>query len=495
MNDQNFKDLAPEVLQGTLEADLLEEWEAHRLSSPQAAQFFAALAAEQDASTRRLETVRSRRLQSAAPPAELQRVPRGFVLMVMGAAVIGATLAAGLMFSLLGPGPTGQKSSNAPWVAAQNDNRPAPVNDPLHQPPAGNQPPGNKPAQNKPAVNAPGETARPDTQPTTPPTEPESECRIVALRDAAFCIKHFGTESWIEGDEKTGLAPGDRIKVSRGTLVLESRDTTVICGNKADLELPKNWDAPAFKAVSGRILVRRGQTGTPASLAIPQGALIFTAASFALQVEPGTSEVSISEGTLSFARDGQTESLAAPSFVLLGARVAIEPLSASRLALLEEEFRGPREVLLAWDFEGSTLPCSQGRRLSPGVRGSHGALGWSLQHAFLGDESGETFNPAGNSRLRFWVRSNAARIRVSFVEGQGLASHCWFDDIEVQTLQQWTLIDVALAEFKPQDKGCRPWVGGRCSSLQFRMRLEPRSAIMPSERELALDEVEVYTPK
>jgi hypothetical protein len=271
---------------------------------------------------------------------------------------------------------------------------------------------------------------------------------------------------------------------------LEIGGASVQCSAAADLELPAKPDG--FMLVrAGRFVAR--SDGALSQWAAPQGTVTFSRATVALLVESGTSELSIASGSVVCARDDKRETFNGPLFVLMGSRLSPRALDEKAALAIEQELSAPREVGLRWDFEGD-LPCALGVRSASGANDSKGALAASIEFAAIGSDKPAEFTPAKNSRLRLWVKTNAPTVRLSFIVGAGSSARTWFLNKEV-TGKDWQSVDVALTEFRPLDDAIAGWEGKVCGYLQFRMRFEDRSNVMPSERVLVIDEVEIYTPK
>ncbi len=486
MDLATFRRLTPQALQGRLDEELQLEWEQARDQDPEAAAFCTAYALEHDQRTRRLERAVSQRLQPALESPRTVIVPRYWVFMVVGACVVGATVAAAIMISILGPRiaerarasatPRITPGVNAPEVAANNAPRiPA-------LPESSPQPKANRPPEPPPR----------DPPPVDKPAAQTPVGVVESLRDGAFRCRSRGQSTWSEGQEGTKLFAGDRLRVSRGSLVLRAAETRVTCREGAEIELAKDWANAGFTLHGGQALFARSE-GPSVTLHFGQGVLRFGEAAFALQAELGTSELSLVSGRLQIEHVSGLNELAAPAFVLIGTRISVQALETSKAAMLEAELLGPRRTHLAWDFESGDLPCPSGRRVTPGFKDSRGALGSSLEFAWLGGESAQRFRPTPSARLRFAFRTNAPVVRVSFVAGLGAQAQNWSASIQVKAPGQWQQVDLALAEFVRTDKGIQTWQGRECHSLQFRMRFDERSPVMPSERELQIDDVEVYS--
>lgn len=486
MDLATFRRLTPQALQGRLEEELQWEWELVRDRDPEAAAFCAAYALEHDQRTRRLERAVSQRVQPAPESPMTVIVPRYWVFMVMGACVVGATVAAAIMISILGPriaeraranaAPRITPGANAPEVAANSAPR------------VGTQPESSP----RPTQNRPQDPLAQEPPPVEKPA-PQAPVGVVeSLRDGAFRCRARGQTTWSEGQEGAALFAGDRLRVSRGSLVLRAAETRVTCREGAEIELSRDWSSAGFTLHAGQALFARGEP-TPVTLKFGQGVLRFGEAAFALQAELGTSELSLVSGRLQIEHISGSSELAAPAFVLIGTRISVTALDGARAATIEADLLGPRRTHLAWDFESGDLPCPGGRRVTPGFKESRGALGSGLEFAWLGGESAQRFRPAPTARLRFAFRTNAPVVRVSFVAGLGAQAQNWSTTIVVKTPGQWQQADLTLGEFVRMDKGIQTWQGRECHSLQFRMRFDDRSPIMPSERELQIDDVEIYS--
>ena len=177
----------------------------------------------------------------------------------------------------------------------------------------------------------------------------------------------------------------------------------------------------------------------------------------------------------------------------LAARIERKSLSSAELRALDNEFRPPRETLMAWDFEGA-LPCALGRPVPGGAWGSTGARAASPDFAAIGSEKAGEFTPALNSRLRFWVKTNAPTMRISFGVSSGAVPRIWVMQREVHA-GEWQLVDVPLADFVAPAKDEQGFAKHPVGFVQFRMRFPDRSPVMPSEQMLLIDDVEIYTPK
>lgn len=421
------------------------------------------------------------------------RVPRAWVFMVMGASVIGAALAAIAMVTWLVPRlsrneaarvnapqvPVNAPAANQPVIIAE-DTGPVPVKAP---------PPVNPP---KPPVNREGPPKE-----EFPPPVVEEKPAIAELSfgaDCAFRVRPRGGE-WFEGNVQTRLGWNDRIQVRAGTLTLTCAGVAIRCNPRSDLELVRNAAREGELGVTvreGRLLVS-GNGPASCIFTTPVAKLSFKSARFALEVWPERSEVSVVEGSIEADLGAKVEAVGAATRAALTSRIERKSLSSAELRVLDNEFRPPHATLMSWDFEGEN-PCSLGKLVTGGVWGSAHALAASPDFAAIGSEKAGEFTPALNSRLRFWVKTNAPAIRVSFGVSSSAVPRTWVMLREVGA-GEWQLVDVPLADFLPPAKDTQGFAGHPVGFLQFRMRFPDRSPVMPSEQSLQIDDVEIYTPK
>ena len=413
--------------------------------------------------------------------------------MVMGASVIGATLAAIVMVSWLAPRLSRNEAarSNAPQTS---NNAPA-ANEPAQRaeeagPAPIKAPPPVKPPS--PPVNREG----PPKEEFPPPVVEEQPAiaELIVNAGCVFRVRPRGGE-WVEGSAQTRLGWNDRIQVRAGTLTLTRGALAIRCHARADLDLVQvagNPEETGATVREGRLLVARTGGGACA-FATPVARLTFASARFALEVWPERSELSVVEGSLAVDLGAKPERVVTGSLATLAARVEMRALTSVELRALENEFRPPRDVLLSWDFEGE-FPCSLGMLTQGGALGSARALAASPEFAAIGSEKAGEFTPALNSRLRFWVKTNAPSVRISFGVSSGAVPRTWFMLRELSG-SGWQLVDVPLAEFVAPAKDTQGFAGHAAGFIQFRMRFPDRSPVMPSERMMQIDDVEIYTPK
>jgi hypothetical protein len=274
------------------------------------------------------------------------------------------------------------------------------------------------------------------------------------------------------------------------TLALDG--TTAQCFEQSDVECPVEVGR-SIVLRAGRVLVTREQ-GTSVSWALPQAGITFGKAKLSILADGVFSEVAVVQGSIRAERPGEAREFTGPIVAVLGARFTAQPLDSRKHASLLDELRGPRVTHLLWDFESETLPCALGRRASPGAADSRGALMQSREFAALGSERAGDFKAPANARLRFFFNTNAPVLRISFTSGSGRGARQWYTQVDIAG-NEWKPIEIALGDFKPLDDGMTPWPGEDCGHLQFRMKFPQHSEIMPSERRLLIDDVEIFSPK
>ncbi|CAG0928030.1 hypothetical protein PLCT1_00582 [Planctomycetaceae bacterium] len=427
---------------------------------------------------------------------KMVRVPRAWVFLVMGAAILGAGVASVAMVS---------------WIVPRlAKNEAARVNAPLNAPvnPSANEPAVNRegPRANVPAEPPPAKppVIPPDTRTTPPKEEPppppppdptpqHHTDRVWELpAGAAFKYKAAGG-AWVDGTEKTELSAGMRIKVSSGRVTIEFCKSRVIALSGCDLTLERKAGGDALTLHDGSLFIDGSCVQGPLGLNLPQQAVVLEGAILAARAASDLSELELMDGSAKFG-DQEVSGRDVPVSIAFGAATLKRALSHQRAAEIENSLRPARDVLVAWDFEGSQLPCALGKRLSPGFRGSQGALMSAPDLAALGDTGDAIFKPAENTRVRMRLKTNVPQVRLSFVAGTGRLAETW-SFLLLTPSRGWALCEVPLAAFAKPFKEARPWAGQSCHSLQFRMRFDDTDPTLPSERYLVIDDVEIFTPK
>ena len=418
------------------------------------------------------------------------RVPRPWIFMVMGASVFGAAMAAIIMVNVLVP----RLSQNEPAKAVLPPAR----NEPPSNLPRSNEPDSSeRPPQNAPPVKPPQPPANREQPPREefppPVVEPEpAAAQWQAQPDARFRVRPKRGE-WTEGAANTRLRWGDHVQVRVGAISLVCAGITLNCASGCELELAPTAGAPqALTLWNGRFAITR-ELATPAALKTPAAQLTFGQTRFVAVVWPERTELMVNQGEAGASREGEQIKIAAGQMGELGARFTLKELDAEARRALADEFKPPSQRLLFWDFEADA-PCRLGKRFAGGAQGSKGALGATLEFAAIGSDEGGQFTPEPNSRLRLWVKTNAPSIRLSFVTATGALNRTWILYRELNG-RDWEEIDVALSDFIPQEKDVQGFAGRACGYLQCRMRFPERSEVLPSERMLLVDDVEIYTPK
>jgi hypothetical protein len=421
------------------------------------------------------------------------RVPRAWVFMVMGASVLGAALAAIVMVTWLVPrlsrneaarANTPQTSINAPGANQQSNNAEDTAPLPEKAPPPVKPP---KPPMNREA---------PPKEEFPPPVAEEKPAvaELSVGAGCAFRVRPKGGE-WVEGNSQTRLGWNDRIQVRAGMLALSLGGLVIRCNPRSDLELIRNAardDALVVMVREGRLLVLGAVSGSCA-FTTPVATLRFISARFVLEVWPERCELSVAEGSIDANLGAKVDPVGAATHAALTTRVEKRSMTSAELRALEDEFRPPRETLLFWDFDGER-PCTLGKLAPGGALGSAGSLAASPDFAAIGSEKAGEFKPDLNSRLRFWVKTNAPAVRISFGVSSGAVPRIWVMQREMHA-SEWQLVDVPLVDFVAPAKDVQGFAGHPVGFIQFRMRFPDRSPVMPSEQMLLVDDVEIYTPK
>ena len=420
------------------------------------------------------------------------RVPRAWVFMVIGAAVCGAALASVVMVNLLVP--RLGKNEAARTLPVQNTRANEP---PANRPDA----PANTPAQPPPVKPPlpPGEAGKPPEEiPPPPPPHVEPPVRaalaVLDLPDgAAYKFKPAGGV-WTEGTHATQLADGMRLRVASWQVKFELWRAQVIALAGCDFTLEGGKAGPKLVLNDGGLMCDGSLASGSWALLLPQQAIVFERALFAAQASPDAGQIELTTGSANWGEQGANGG-DAPVLIRFGASVTTTALSDRRAAEIEESFRPIREVLMSWDFEGRQLPSFLGSQVAPGFRGSKGALYSKPDVAAIGDNGELRFLPAENTRIRLRVKTNARHVRISFIAGTGRLGETWSFTVSGHERDQWSLVELALSEFSGPFKEARPLPGQVCHTLQFRMRFDDTDDILPSERYLIIDDVEIFTPK
>lgn len=418
------------------------------------------------------------------------RVPRAWVFMVMGASVLGATLAAIVMINVLstreGEGAR-HEAARLPQNAPANEPANAPLPPPADTQP---QPPPVKPppVRREPPVETP--------PPPPPPAEetvrtPSTNCVRRLPPQAAFRVKPKGGV-WRDGAADTVFAAGDRLRVTTGQVEFDVFGSRVIGATGADFSIDEQPGAAAFTLLVGGVYFMAQDAQQFFRLALPQQSVVTRGALFFARADAVSSELELVEGEARVIADVPDPDLGPVAFAI-GSQARRHDLAATRCAEIEEVFLPAREVLLRWNFDAGSGPCTLGRYTTRGFRGT-GALETAPQFAAIGADSDVRFVPGASSRLHLRIKTNARQVRVSFVSGTGAQATTWSITVDHPPQDVWTLHALDLAGFHAEGKGVT-FAGQTCHSLQFRMRFDERDARLPSERFLTIDDVELFTPK
>jgi hypothetical protein len=299
-------------------------------------------------------------------------------------------------------------------------------------------------------------------------------------------------EAWAEGTETTKLKPGMRIKVTRGQVEFDVGQCRVLGLAGSDMNVTATGRDPKLVLYTGKLLLEVSHGVL--TLTLSEHELALRGAILCATAGPASNGLELTCGEAASA--GKTwRADDAPLEITCGAAIEARSLDLARATEIENALRGERDVLLAWDFDAKQLPCTLGKRLSPGFRKSAGALTTSLEFAAIGDEGDARFVATENSRIRLSLKTNARYVRVSLIAGTGRLAETWTCTLLEHERDQWSLYEFSLRDFSKPFKEARPLAGQECHSLQFRMRFDDHDLTLPSERYLLIDDVEIFSPK
>lgn len=413
--------------------------------------------------------------------------------MVMGASVLGATLAAIVMINVLAP-------ANNEREAARRDAPAAAHNAPANEPAEGSPPPANREA-NRPPTQPPKEPPPVRREPPieVPPPPPEVEH---TQAPATHCVRKIGPLAafrvkakggvWREGKADTTFTPGDRVRVSSGPIEFDFFGARVMGTAGTDLVLEDQLGVAACTLLDGGLCFKAPDAEFFFRLTLPQQSVVTRGAMFFARADAAISDLELVEGEARVFVD-VPEPDRGPVAFYVGTQPKRRELAATRCAEIEELFLPERQTLLRWNFDDGPGSCALGKPTTRGYRNT-GGLESAPDFAAIGAGSEVRFVPAANSRLRLRVRTNARQLRISFVCGSGAPAAVWSCTVAEHQADVWTLYEIELKAFRAEGREAT-FAGQACHSLQFRMRFEERDPRLPSERYLIVDDVELFTPK
>ncbi|MCC6574040.1 MAG: hypothetical protein IT462_09625 [Planctomycetes bacterium] len=533
MDDREYRRLCVDALRGRLDDVTRQRWEAHGRANPECARFFAQLAASDAGAATRMTSAPV----SAPPlamPADEEEAARADTrrLAYWGpvAVLVGALVAGVGALLIFGPDP----GSRGKAISLDRTNQPREIDERDHIPEKSS----DGSAQNVPvtsATNVPTQPERPPvklpvhpqpTQPETPPTTPQpvkpeivpetppvvptptdpviatppapvAFIGAVGGKDPRYRLQSAaGAPRFLS--ESANLARGDRVRLMSGSIDVAVDGLKLQCTERAEFRVVTAADRPLGVQFDYGTYVADGvNLEEPRVVALEHARLELRRAAIMVRADWGQTSICVLQGEIGLSHDNATQVLREGDSALIEpGRISVPAPGKIDWEAMDNLWLGSREILLRAGFDNGLAPFDIGVQQAPGARHSAGALAWDKARPGVGcSEKGPVFTPAANSRLRFRVKTNSPQLRVQV---QVMIDEKW-QTVVIPLIPaasaEWQLFDLPLSDLRtgPNDSQDGFVVGAEHRALQFRYRY-PDKRILPSERFLLVDDVEVYTP-
>lgn len=425
MDDQQFRRLALEGIRGSLPEDMQVQWDYHRDSNLGAADFVNNLMVQhQDISTRFVESKRQavvERQKNIDPAGDLQAtnmsnrdVKRlGIVFAIVGA-IIGALITAYQV--------SGRQSDNAgqntPVATRSNSdtgnnpghgsiNNPANAIDTNSALPSENSNSGGNTESNT-AENEANNSSK------ELPIEAVEDTRVLTVRtrEGKASYRPSGEFDFLPLRESGALFEGERIKVTKSSIELESEGLWIEGSDRLDMKIVRNSESGlSMSMATGRAIIRSTRS---VEIEVYGNRISFKNASFVLDIRSSGSELFLFDGFVDILREDDFKKVTGPRHVIVSRGLPDRELADREYTALEPKLLGHHRTLLKWDFERGPGVCNVGEWSKGGSRGSSYAMRSNGVAADIGtnlDSSLFTLPP--DSMLRFKILTKATQVRIS----------------------------------------------------------------------------------
>lgn len=489
MEQDRFRRLCFDELDGRLQGAERAEWDSARKSDPELATFHAQLASQYHRASQRLSK-RAVAAEIPAPSAKSGRA-RWFAPVLALAALAAGAFSAHSWLQYLRRNDRTPAPSHAPTANTQpannvqgNTGEVSPRdNTPIADTDTGTEPAANTPSS--PATNDP-----PQVTPAPGPAAPAPGPALFTVGDspgAQARIRAAGVAEYVAAQPQAGLGPGDRFKMDRGDGLLRSNACALVLGGRGEIEFVQ---ANALKLLRGRLALR--VIGDSFNVE-HDGAMVALAPGEYLVVSiRGVCDINVLTGRAEVARGDERASAGRGELISLARGLPRLPLAAEHAKAMRAETDVAIVTLLHWDFEEATPPCDLGAARDGGLDGGK-CLHWDNTQQAAGSSGKEPpFVATLGLRLRAWILTDAktveASLRLHTPEGTRVAAI----RLPVPPGEGWRMVDVPLDGLRTGPLRDQPGLieGASYNGVQF--CVPPQAGEPLARHDLAIDDVRLY---